>query len=181
MNKVEIMDIDGRKIIVGGIYYISNNNYYFIYTKEEKDDEGHIILYILKILQEVINTQNGPMPTGYLIGIKVTDENEYDLIKKDVINIVNDKQNGQGQSVRYLDLSYLKNLKVKDYRVFKLNTDIYNESLKKDNNKVVNQNDMVMDYQEKYEQQLKENENLNQTINNLKHKIDSIKEILNEN
>ena len=51
MNNVEIIDIDGNKVKVSGIYYIStNNNYYFIYTKGEKDNDGHVIFYIVKIL-----------------------------------------------------------------------------------------------------------------------------------
>lgn len=178
MNKVEIMDTDGRKIIVSGIYYISNNNYYFIYTKEEQDNEGHIILYILKILQEVVNTQNGPMPTGYLIGIKITDENEYNLVKQDVVNIINEKQTKGNQVVRYLDLSMLKNLKVKDQRIFKLNTDIYNEALKSDTNDIANTNNMVMDYEDRYEQQLKKNEELKQEVDNLNNKLEAIREIL---
>ena len=178
MNKVEIMDTFGRKIIVSGIYYISNNNYYFIYTKEEQDNEGHIVLYILKILQEVINTENGPMPTGYLIGIKITDENEYNLVKQDVINIINEKQTKGNPVVRYLDLSMLKNLKVKDQRIFKLNTDIYNDALKNDSNDIANNNDMIMDYQDRYEQQLRKNEELRQEVDNLNNKLDAIREIL---
>lgn len=179
MKKVEIMDIDGRKVVVSGIYYISNNNYYFIYTKEENDNEGHIILYIEKILQEVINTPNGPQPTGYLIGIKITDENEYDLVKKDVINIVNEKQTHGSPVVRYLDLEMLKNLKIKDHRIFKLNIDIYQDALKEYSEEIANTNDMVMDFQERYEIQLEKNAELQNKVSELQNIIDQIKEILN--
>ncbi len=181
MKKIEIMDIDGRKITVSGIYFISHDNYYFIYTKEENDNEGHIILYILKILQEVINTQNGPTPTGYLIGTKIVDDNEYNLIQQDIINIINEKQTKGPQAVRYLDLSMLNNLKVKDNRTFRLDVSMYNELFKENDNNIVNNNNMVMDYQEKYEQELKQNELLQQTINKLKEKIEKIDSIIKEN
>lgn len=181
MNKVEIMDLDGRKIVVGGIYYISNNNYYFIYTKEESDNEGHIILYILKVLQEVINTPNGPTPTGYLIGTKIIDDNEYNLVKQDIINIINAKQTNGDANVRFLDLSMISNLKVKDNRIFKLDTDIYNQLFKNNSTTIVNNNNMTMDYQQKYEEEVKKNLELKQTIEKLSNKLNRIDEILKEN
>ncbi len=134
MNRTEIIDENGNKVAVDGIYYVSNNNYYFIYTKEEQDDLGHIILYILKILQEVTNTPNGPVPTGYLIGVKVTDENEYNLVKQDITNIVAERQNKTEAKVMYLDISMLQNLKVKDSRTFKLDAGLYNMLFKNNNN-----------------------------------------------
>ena len=133
MNKAEIIDESGNKIVVDGIYYVSNNNYYFIYTKEELDEAGHIILYILKILQEVNNTPNGPVPTGFLIGVKVTDENEYNLVKQDITNIVAEKQNNTEAKVMYLDISMLQNLKVKDSRTFRLDVNLYNRLFKNNN------------------------------------------------
>lgn len=181
MNKVEIMDIDGRKIVVNGIYYISNNNYYFIYTKEEADNEGHIILYILKILKEVINTENGPTPTGYLIGTKITDDNEYNLVKQDIINIINAKQTNGDAKVRFLDLSMISNLKVKDNRIFKLDTDIYNQIFRNNDNNVVNSNNMIMDYQQKYEEEIKKNLELTEMIKKLNNKLSRIDGILKEN
>lgn len=181
MNKVEIMDLDGRKIVVGGIYYISNNNYYFIYTKEESDNEGHIILYILKVLQEVINTPNGPTPTGYLIGTKIIDDNEYNSVKQDIINIINAKQTNGDAKVRFLDLSMMSNLKVKDNRIFKLDTDIYNQLFKNNSTAIVNNNNMTMDYQQKYEEEVKKNYELKQTIEKLSNKLNRIDEILKEN
>lgn len=138
MNKAEIIDESGNKVVVDGIYYVSNNNYYFIYTKGEVDESGHIVLYILKILQEVNNTPNGPVPTGFLVGVKVTDENEYNLVKQDITNIVAEKQNNTEPKVMYLDISMLQNLKVKDSRTFKLDAGLYNRIFK--NNDVVEQN-----------------------------------------
>ena len=178
MQKIEIMDVDGRKTVVGGIYYISRDNYYFIYTKEELDNEGHVVLYISKILQEVINTPNGPQPTGYLIANKIVDENEYNLVKQDIINIINEKQTRGNSAVRYLELSMLANLKLKDSRVFKLDKDIYNNNFRTEDTNIVANNNMVMDYQAKYEETLKSNEKLKEEVEALKNKITQIEEIL---
>ena len=98
MNMVEIININGNKTSVSGIYYISHNNYYFIYTKKEQDNDNHIIFYIVKILQELVNGVNGPSPTGYLIGLKINDDNEYNLVKCDITNIVSDKENNTESS-----------------------------------------------------------------------------------
>lgn len=182
MKKIQIMDTNGSKVDVLGIYFISHNNYYFIYTKEENDNEGHVILYISKVLQEAINTPNGPQPTGYLLGTKVVDDDEYDFVKQDIINIINEKQNGGGNAVRYLDLSMLSNFKSNDYRLFKLDIDTFNKTFKSENiNQVISNNDMVMDYRIKYEDELKNNEKLMQDVERLQNKIDKISKIINEN
>ena len=107
MNNVEIFDVNGNIINVSGIYYISpNNNYYFIYTKGEKDSDSHVVFYVVKILQEIINGTQGTSPTGYLIGIRINDDNEYDIVKKDIAKIIGDKENNT-EYVRYLELSML--------------------------------------------------------------------------
>lgn len=184
MNSKEIIDAQGNKITVNGIYYISNNNnYYFIYTKKEQDSENRIIFYVVKILQEVVNGENGPTPTGYLLGLKISDDNEYDLVKKDIINIVNDKENNT-ESVRYLDLDMLNNLKIKDTRTFKLSEDIYNkmfsntneieEDVEKDTNDTSDINNNI-----NVEELIRENEKLKQEIAEYKRKFSLINEIVN--
>ena len=219
MSRVEIIDENGNKVSVDGIYYVSNNNYYFIYTKEELDENGHIILYILKILQEVTNTPNGPVPTGYLIGIKVTDEDEYNLVKQDITNIVAEKQNNAEAKVMYLDMSMLQNLKVKDSRIFKLDVNLYNKIFKNnsidpsvdtnnvsDNQTIQDNNNQALDnssnqteilsnseapvetnpdngdnlvnYQEKYEEELRKNEQLQNEIDNLNNILNQIRSII---
>ena len=184
MNSKEIIDTDGNKINVNGIYYISNNNnYYFIYTKKEQDSENHIIFYVVKILQEVVNGENGPTPTGYLLGVKINDDNEYDLVKKDIISILNDKENNT-ESVRYLDLAMLDNLKIKDTRTFKLSVDIYNKMFS-NNNEIEedieeNENDTSdVNNNINVEELIRENEKLKQEIAEYKRKFSLINEIVN--
>jgi len=176
MNMVEIIDINGNKTSVSGIYYISHNNYYFIYTKKEQDNDNHIIFYIVKILQELVNGVNGPSPTGYLIGLKINDDNEYNLVKCDITNIVSDKENNT-ESVKYLDLSMLKNLKIQDYRTFKLSIDIYNKMFEQNTSNLnidSNNNNSVS-----MEQLIKENENLKKELEEYKRKLSLINEIIN--
>lgn len=176
MNMVEIIDINGNKTSVSGIYYISHNNYYFIYTKKEQDNDNHIIFYIVKILQELVNGVNGPSPTGYLIGLRINDDNEYNLVKCDITNIVSDKENNT-ESVKYLDLSMLKNLKIQDYRTFKLSIDIYNKMFEQNTSNLnidSNNNNSVS-----MEQLIKENENLKKELEEYKRKLSLINEIIN--
>ena len=175
VNKIDIIDIDGNKINVYGIYYISNNNYYFIYSKGEHDNDNHVIFYVVKILQEVTNGASGPTPTGYLIGLRINDENEYNLVKNDITNIINDKESNTGESVRYLDLSMLNNLKIKDNRTFKLGIDTYNKIFNNSNNVVNNTNITTNNYDEL----VKENELLKKKVEELNKKIELIKEIAN--
>ena len=164
MNKIDIIDINGNKINVYGIYYISNNNYYFIYSKGEQDNNNHVIFYVVKILQEVTNGISGPAPTGYLIGLRINDENEYNLVKIDITNIVNDIESNTNGAVRYLDLSMLNNLKIKDNKIF-------NNSNNEVNNTNVTTNN--------YDDLIKENELLKQKIEELNKKIELIKDIVN--
>ena len=175
MNKIDIIDINGNKINVYGIYYISNNNYYFIYSKGEQDNDNHVIFYVVKILQEVTNGISGPAPTGYLIGLRINDENEYNLVKIDITNIVNDIESNTNGAVRYLDLSMLNNLKIKDNRTFKLGVDISNKIFNNSNNEVNNTNVTTNNYDDL----IKENELLKQKIEELNKKIELIKDIVN--
>ena len=171
MNDIEIIDEYGNKIKVSGIYYISNNNnYYFIYTKGEKENDIYIKFYVVKILQEIVNGLSGPVPTGYLIGLKINDDSEYDIVKKDISSIIADKENNT-ESVRYLELSMLNNLKIKDNRSFKLGIDIYN--------KIFNKNDTTQNFDNNYEELLKENTLLKQQVEELNKKIELIKNLVN--
>ena len=175
MNKIDIIDINGNKINVYGIYYISNNNYYFIYSKGEHDNDNHVIFYVVKILQEVTNGVSGPTPTGYLIGLRINDENEYNLVKSDITNIVSDIESNTNVAVKYLDLSMLNNLKIKDNRTFKLGIDISNKIFNNNNNEI-NTTSITTNNSDEL---VKENELLKQKIEELNKKIELIKDIVN--
>ena len=174
MKDVEIT-IDGTKKSVLGIYYISNNNCYFLYTENKIDENGYIILNIVKVLQEVVNTPNGQSPTGNLVGLTISDENEWKATQKDISNIIADKQNHKNDAVRYLDLSLLKNLNVKSNRIFRLKEDMYNKTFK--NNKK-NDDSLILDYKNRYYEETEKNRKLTEEIETLNNKLNQIKNII---
>lgn len=92
MDNIEVT-IENTVKTVKGIYYISNNNYYFLYTENKRDDNGYIVLNIVKVLQEVVNTPTGQASTGNLVGLTIADEQEWKNVQKDISNIIDDKQN----------------------------------------------------------------------------------------
>lgn len=171
MDDLNIIDESGINVLVSGIYYISNNNYYFIYTKGQIDENNHVILYITKVLREVINKEGVQIPTGYLIGVKIDNEDEYNIVKQDIINIIDEKKGHKDLIVRYLDVGMLKSFKVRDYRTFKLDKKLYDA--------VFNNTLTDTDYKDKYEQEVNKNKMLQEQIEKLQEQIERIKEILN--
>lgn len=175
MKDVEIT-IENAKKVVQGIYYISNNNYYFLYTEGKADENGYIILNIVKVLQEVVNTPAGQSPTGNLVGLTISDENEWKSTQKDISNIIADKQNHKNEAVRYLDISLLKNLIVKDSKIFRLKEDMYNKTFK--NGKSANNDTLILDYKNRYYEESEKNRQLTEEIEALKNKLNQIKNII---
>lgn len=179
MGNVEII-INGNNVPVKGIYYVNRNNYYFIYTNLDKDENGLIIFHIVKVMQEVVNTNNGPQATGYLIGTTIVNDDEYNLVKEDIAKILDEKQNQTQSSIVYVDLEMLKNLKIRDTKIFRLKEAIFERvfgtaevtqsNLNSVKNDVSNSNDI--------NSIINENKQLKEQINLLNKKIDDIKNIL---
>ena len=90
---------------------------------EEFNDKS-IISKIYK-LQEVVNTPTGQAPTGNLVGLTISDEQEWKNVQKDIGNIIDDKQNKKMEAVRYLDIKLLQKLIVKSNRLFRLKEEMY--------------------------------------------------------
>lgn len=180
MEELKIFSDSGNLIDVNCIYYYSNNNYYLIYTTKEIDENGYVVLYIAKIVREAV--QN-PSDSG-LVGIKVTDEEEWKNVQTDVSKILEDKKNKTNSAVHYLDSKNLVDLKIKNSRIFRLRPDIMKESLgielesfdKEVNNNLDNQD--FMDYKTKYLEQLNRVKELEIEISDYKQKISNIKNIL---
>ena len=161
---------------VQGIYYISNNNYYFLYTEKQRDENGYIILNIVKVLQEVVNTPTGQAPTGNLVGLSITDEEEWKNVQKDISNIIDDKQNKKREAVRYLDINLLQKLIVKSTRIFRLKNEIYKKTFKIDNENL--DNNLILDFKNRYYEETEKNRQLEEEIKNLKEKLNQIKNII---
>jgi len=175
MNDAEIT-IEGIKKNVQGIYYISNNNYYFLYTEGKVDENGYVVLNIVKVLQEVVNTPTGQSPTGNLIGLSISDENEWKNTQKDISDIIADKQNHKNEAVRYLDINLLKNLIIKNNKIFRLKEDMYNKTFKRGDKN--NNNSLILDYKNRYYEESEKNSKLEEEIETLKNKLNQIKNII---
>ena len=176
MKNVEIT-IDNIKKSVKGIYYISNNNYYFLYTENKLDENGYVILNIVKVLQEVVNTPTGQAPTGNLVGLTISNENEWKIVQKDISNIIADKQNHKNEAVRYLEMNLLKNLIIKNNRIFRLKEDMYNKTFKESNNQSNNES-LILDYKNRYYEESEKNRKLTEEIEQLNNKLNQIKNII---
>jgi len=180
MEELKIFSENGSLIDVNCIYYYSNSNYYFIYTTKEIDENGYVVLYIVKIVREAV--QN-PSDSG-LVGIKVTDEEEWKNVQADVSKILEDKKNKTNTAVHYLDSKNLVNLKIRDSRIFRLRPDIMKDSFEIDlelfdKEEIDNlDNQGFMDYKTKYLEQLNKVKELEIEISDYKQKISNIKNIL---
>lgn len=175
MENTEVT-IDNIKKDVQGIYYISNNNYYFIYTEGKRDDNGYIIINIVKVLQEVVNTPTGQSPTGNLVGLTVTDEQEWKNVQKDISNILDDKQNKKREAVRYLDINLLQRLIVKSNRIFRLKEEMFNKTFNQ--NTEMPNNNLILDFKNRYYEEAEKNRQLEEQLKNLTEKLNQIKSII---
>ena len=176
MDNVEVT-IDNEQKSVKGIYYISNNNYYFLYTENQRDENGYIILNIVKVLQEVVNTPTGQSPTGNLVGLTISDEEEWKNVQKDIGNIIDDKQNKKLEAVRYLDVNLLQKLIIKSTRIFRLKEEMYNKIFNPQDNKTETGN-LILDFKNRYYEETEKNKKLEEEIKNLQEKLNQIKNII---
>ena len=183
MNKTTIM-ISDNPVNVDALYYISNNNYYIIYTDLKTDENDFVILHIAKILQEVVNTGNGPQPTGYLIGTTIASDEEYNLVKQDIAGIIDAKQNNLESPVHFLDAATLTGLKIRDTKIFRLKRQVYEQvfgTSNVNNVKFVNPVNSVSSadsLEERYRAQVELNKELQGKIDELNNKLNSIKNML---
>lgn len=177
MDNVEVT-IENNLKNVQGIYYISNNNYYFLYTEGMRDDNGYIIINIVKVLQEVVNTPTGQAPTGNLVGITITDEQEWKNVQKDISNIIDDKQNKKREAVRYLDINLLQKLIVKSNRLFRLKEEMYNKTFKQ--NTELPGDNLILDFKNRYYEETEKNRQLEEEIKKLTEKLNQIKNIIGQ-
>lgn len=175
MDNVEVTIENVVKNVLG-IYYISNNNYYLLYTENKRDENGYIILNIVKVLQEAVNTPTGQAPTGNLIGLSITDETEWKNVQKDISNIIDDRQNKKREAVRYLDINLLQRLIVKSTRIFRLKEDMYNKTFNQKTE--VQDNNLILDFKNRYYEETEKNRQLEEQIKNLTEKLNQIKNII---
>ena len=164
-------------------YFINNDNEYLIYSLNEIDNSGYTKLYASKI-----------------IGTKaciITDDEEWNLIKQIIKEIVRNNRDGSELSIIDIDENNLDDVILQDTRVFKLQGNLVN--LLSENKKIVkpqkkeiiefsyeeeledielNYEDMYKKSLEKIEELVKEKEELKEKIEEYQSIIDKIKEIV---
>lgn len=175
MDNVEVT-IDNMVKNVDGLYYISNNNYYFLYTENKRDENGYVILNIVKVLQEVVNTPTGQAPTGNLIGTTISDEQEWKNVQKDISNIIDDKQNKKREAVRYLEIKLLRKLIIKNTRIFRLKEDMFNKTFNQTSEP--SSNNIILDYKNRFYEESEKNKRLEEELKKLNEKLNQIKNII---
>lgn len=120
MENIKIL-IDGVEKDVYGLFYTYDSRYYFIYTEKEIDENGYVILYMTQIGRETQNTPTGPVDTGYMIGVEITDPEEQKKSQTTVSYIVDDKKNNTtNPEIQYLPISMLSKLKILGKKRFRL-------------------------------------------------------------
>ena len=143
MENTRIISDNGVEINVNGLFYVFNSKYYFIYTTGEKVDEEYIRLYVVQVCKEVKNTPSGPVDTGYMLGMEISNPDEWAKVQDSITKIVEDKKNGtQNPEIQYLPMTMLVNLKVISNNKFKLMKTIVQDNFKvqlmEDNKNTVN-------------------------------------------
>ena len=139
MENVKIF-IDGIQRDVYGLFYVFDSKYYFIYTEKEVDENGYVILYMSQVGKETKNTETGPVDTGYMVGVEVTNPEEQQKVQTSISYIVDDKKNDTSNpQIQYLPMSMLTNLKIVSKKRFRLLKSIVVENFKVPLGDVVNE------------------------------------------
>ncbi len=128
---------------VYGIFYLYNSKYYFIYTENEIDENGYTVLHLVQVGKEIVNTQSGKVDTGNMVGIEVSDPNEWRIVQDSITKIVDDKKNNtQNPDIQYLPINMLANLKIMNKKTFRLMKNVVEGWLKSNqqNENIINEN-----------------------------------------
>ena len=203
MENITIISDNGVEINVNGIFYVFNSKYYFIYTMGEIDENEYVKLYVVQVCKEVQNTPNGPVDTGYMLGMEITNPEEWGKVQESITKIVEDKKSGtQSPEIQYLPINMLVQLKIASKNKFKLMKHIVVENFKapliintqrNENNSIdVDLNnsiessvkntdikdDVIIDYRTRFFEEQEKNQALEQQIKELNEKLENIKNIV---
>lgn len=131
MENLRVILENGIETEVNGIFYVFNSKYYFIYTTGETEDNEYVRLYVVQVCKEIKNTPNGPIDTGYMIGMEISNPEEWRNVQSSITKIVEDKKNGtKSTEIQYLPINMLVNLKIISKNKFKLMKDIVENNFK---------------------------------------------------
>lgn len=159
-------------------YFINNDTEYLIYSLNEIDESGYTKLYASKI-----------------VGTKaciITDNDEWTLIKEIIKEIVRNNRDGSELSIVDLDESNLDDITLQDTRVFKLQGNLVNLLSENKNVKAKEElledqidesveteiEEVSLDYEELYKEQLEKNKELELDIKTLEEQVDKYKNLI---
>lgn len=129
MDSVKIFLENGVEQEVPSIFYVFNSKYYFIYTTKELDENGYVILYVCQVGKETANSTTGIVETGNMVGVEITDPQEWANVQSSITEIISDKKNKvSSPKIQYLPLTMLVNLKIVGKKVFRLKPTLVAES-----------------------------------------------------
>lgn len=131
MDKVKIILENGSEAEVHSIFYLYNSKYYFMYTTKEIDENGYVILHLVQVGKELKNTPEGPIDTGYMVGVEISNPDEWKAVQESITKIVDDKKNNTKNSdIQYLPISMLSTLKIVSKKNFRLMKNIIENDFK---------------------------------------------------
>lgn len=156
-------------------YFINNDTEYLIYSLNEIDDKGYTKLYASKI-----------------VGTKaciITDNDEWNLVKEIIKDVVRSNRDGNELNIVDLDEDNLEDITLQDTRVFKLQGNLVNllsenkKQFTKETISVIKDDEMIeenitLDFEEMYNEQIEKNNQLQEEINSLKQKINDYEIIM---
>ncbi len=117
MDKVTISNLQGENGLVNVVRYFNNNgSEILIYSLNEVDEAGYTRLYVTK-LNGVDGTYNA----------ETLNDNEWNEIKNLIKIIVKSNKEGMPVPVQDLDPKKIKNIILKEKKVFKLNASLVND------------------------------------------------------
>ena len=191
MEKFNILLENGSTKEVDSLFYLYNYKYYFIYTEKELDENSYVILNVVQVGKEVNQTPNGPVNTGYMIGVDINNPSESETVQNSIKKIVEDKKNGtMSPEIQYLPVAMLPNLKIVSKKTFRLLKSIVQQyfDVSFDVQNVGDnisqplseneENDVIIDYRSKFFEEQDKVKKLEEQIKELTAKIDNIKGII---
>ena len=131
MDKFKIITNDGVEKEVDGIFYLYNSKYFFGYTEKEVDENDYVIFHLVQVGKEIQNTPSGPLDTGYMVGIEISDLEEWKRVQESITKIVDDKKNGtKSDEVIYLPQNMMSTLKIISTKTFRLTKGVVEQAFK---------------------------------------------------
>ena len=152
-------------------YFVNNDIEYLIYSLNETDSSGYTKLYASKI-----------------IGNKaciITDEEEWNIIKKIIKEIIKNNRDGESLSVIDLNESNLDDIYLQDNRVFKLQGNLVNllsenKKIEQKNNDLDEIEEIDLNYEELFKNEQEKNKKLELELESLKEELNKYKEIIDK-